>query len=708
MLTAAGSSTAGGNHSQQSGDVGETKQQQSNGAGLSDANSPSTLPVSSSASFSSRGFHPSAYSSADTTAGENIAFPAPSNSRTSSVPSPTTTYLAAGDGSTAEYPSSTSASAAASVSSHLVWPSSLLEKLPETVTIYTWGRGEDGQLGLGDTNDQLVPVLVDALTDSGPGGNTVKQISCGSGHTVILDQKGQVFTWGRGDDGRLGHGDNGWKYVPRAVEALTGKVITQVTCGSYHTAAVSASGELYTWGGGMYGKLGHGDENGHAVPRHVAALRDVQVVQVACGSRHTVVITRSMDVFSWGDKENGVSGHSSGETDGYQYAPRIVAGLRDVNCKQVAACGFHTAALSEAGEIYTWGEGKFGRLGHGSERNQPTPRAIQSPLAGKVVAQVVCGGFHTAAITDAGELYTWGGGEHGQLGHGDKVNKTVPWLVTALSKCSLVQITCGWSHTVALSSDGEVFTWGNGDHGKLGHGNSTKVTIPKVIDAFRGMHVCRIASYNEHTAALVSGDLLVLRESSRKSDSSNAYFMSPGRNMRVGRSLHSTLADDLHAVVDDPDFSDVRFIVEKRVVHAHRIVLSARCEHFQAMFKSGMRESTATEIEIPNITHTAFIALMQYLYSDAVTTNPDVAIELYTAADMYNLERLKRSCEIMVQKQIDTESASRLLQIADAIHAIPIRNVILTFIVRNFDDVSKTKAFGKLSRELIIEILHRR
>ena len=58
--------------------------------------------------------------------------------------------------------------------------------------------------------------------------------------------------------------------------------------------------------------------------------------------------------------------------------------------------------------------------------------------SGKHVAQVVCGGFHTAAITVDGELFTWGGGEHGQLGHGDKVNKTVPWLVSFLSKMNLV------------------------------------------------------------------------------------------------------------------------------------------------------------------------------------------------------------------------------------------------------------------------------
>jgi RCC1 and BTB domain-containing protein len=91
-------------------------------------------------------------------------------------------------------------------------------------------------LGLGDTSDQHRPVLVDALQE-----RRVVQIACGSGHTVVLTDDGEVYTWGRGDDGRLGHGDNGWKFVPRLVEELRGKKIRQVTCGSYHTAAVTGA-----------------------------------------------------------------------------------------------------------------------------------------------------------------------------------------------------------------------------------------------------------------------------------------------------------------------------------------------------------------------------------------------------------------------------------------------------------------------------------
>lgn len=157
---------------------------------------------------------------------------------------------------------------------------------PGELTVYSWGRGEDGQLGIGDTSDQDEPTYVDALRGVG-----VKQIACGSGHTVVLTGEGEVYTWGRGDDGRLGHGDNGWKYVPRLTHSLTGQIITHVTCGSYHTAAVSSNGDLYTWGGGMYGKLGHGSESGHSTPRRVEALVGLSVIDIACGSRHTAVVT---------------------------------------------------------------------------------------------------------------------------------------------------------------------------------------------------------------------------------------------------------------------------------------------------------------------------------------------------------------------------------------------------------------------------------
>ena len=320
------------------------------------------------------------------------------------------------------------------------------------LAVFTWGRGEDGQLGLGDASDQDEPTYVDALRGVG-----VRQIACGSGHTVVLTSEGgQVYTWGRGDDGRLGHGENMWKYVPRVTQSLVGHTMVQVTCGSYHTAAVTAQGDLYTWGGGMYGKLGHGTEAGASTPKRVEAMVGLPVSQIACGSRHTAVVTAAGVVYTWGDCENGVAGH--GETDGHQYAPRRLERLAQKCVSHISACGFHTAAVTDAGELYTWGEGKFGRLGHYHERNSHVPQLVES-LLGKRPRQVSCGGFHTAVVTDDGLLFTFGGGEHGQLGHNDRVNKLRPTLVQALEGIFVSQITCGWSHSVALTAKGRVYTW---------------------------------------------------------------------------------------------------------------------------------------------------------------------------------------------------------------------------------------------------------
>lgn len=359
------------------------------------------------------------------------------------------------------------------------------------MSVYGFGRGEDGQLGQGDISHQHLPVHIDLLSER------IAQVACGSGHSAALTDEGEVFTWGRGDDGRLGHGDKSWRLVPRLVAQLQGNTIREIACGSYDTAAITVSGELFTWGGGMYGKLGIGNEEGQSSPRLVETLKDLPVKQVACGSRFTLVLLENSDVYGWGDTL-GTDEESSED----QFLPSPVQELHGKDIVQISACGFHSAALSESGEVFTFGAGEFGRLGHGSELDERVPRVVEA-LKGKHVKQVACGGFHTAAVLDTGEVYTWGGGEHGQLGHGDKVNTVIPARVESLADKVVVQITCGWSHTIALTDTGDVYAWGNGDHGKLGDNDTNKVALPKLVDGLEGKRVTSVASYNEHTLVLV-------------------------------------------------------------------------------------------------------------------------------------------------------------------------------------------------------------
>jgi len=551
------------------------------------------------------------------------------------------------------------------------------------LAVFSWGRGEDGQLGIGDTSDQDEPTYVDALRGVG-----VRQIACGSGHTVVLTTDGEVYTWGRGDDGRLGHGDNGWKYVPRIAQSLAGQVIVQVTCGSYHTAAVASNGDLYTWGGGMYGKLGHGNESGHSTPRRVEGLVGLTVSQIACGSRHTAVITSTGALYTWGDKENGVAGH--GDTEGHQYTPKLLERLAGKRVVQLSACGFHTGCLTDTSEVYTWGEGKFGRLGHGAERNCYSPRLVEV-LLGKKPRQVACGGFHTAVITEEGKMYTFGGGEHGQLGHGDKVNKTKPTVVQALEGILVSQITCGWSHSVALTTKGRVYTWGNGDHGKLGHGSGKKVSTPQMVEKLADHKVVRVASYNEHTAALVE-----------PFDESGNFAGAFGTN-----SVPVTTAymQDMRDMVNDEEYSDVTFLVDDQPVYAHRAILARRCEHFAAMFRSGMRESLEREIRIPNVPRPVFLLLMEYLYTDSVKIDLEHSVDLYIASDLYQLDRLRDMCCMVVKRNINGDNAAVLLQSASDAHCQVLKDICMEYIVANFDVISKSEGIKSVSHALLLEIL---
>jgi hypothetical protein len=99
--------------------------------------------------------------------------------------------------------------------------------------------------------------------------------------------------------------------------------------------------------------------------------------------------------------------------------PTVVAGLLGVSVRQICCGGQHAAVLSAEGQVYTWGRGGFGRLGHGSTESAASPVAVAGRLQGEVCVQVACGFAYTAAVTRAGALYTWGAGENGRLGLGD-------------------------------------------------------------------------------------------------------------------------------------------------------------------------------------------------------------------------------------------------------------------------------------------------
>ncbi|KAG6424923.1 hypothetical protein SASPL_115346 [Salvia splendens] len=308
-------------------------------------------------------------------------------------------------------------------------------------------------------NDVLTPKVVEShvVLD-------VQQIACGVQHIALVTRQGEVFTWGEESGGRLGHGIEKDFSRPRLVEFLALTNIEFVACGEFHTSALSKSGDLYTWGDGTHnvGLLGHGKNCSHWIPKRVSGtLESLHVTSVACGTWHSAVVTSTGSLFTFGDGTFGALGHGDHESVAY---PKEVQSLRGLKSISVSCGAWHTAAIIETtshpgvsssrklftwGHVFTMGSTEYGQLGD-PQSDGKRSRLVQDTLVGQFVEQISCGTYHVAVLTGRNEVFTWGKGANGRLGHGDLEDRNVPTMVEALKDRHVRSIVCGSNYTASI------------------------------------------------------------------------------------------------------------------------------------------------------------------------------------------------------------------------------------------------------------------
>mgnify|MGYP000072881744 CR=1 FL=1 len=169
--------------------------------------------------------------------------------------------------------------------------------------VHSWGNPSKGKLGQGTYKEGAgrVPTPVEFS-------GVIRQVACGYSHTLALDQTGKVFSWGSGADGRLGLASTQDTWEPSEVHGLLGKSIVALSCGYLHSAVLSSTGELLTFGFNGYGQLGTGNNENSYEPSLVYSLSGHRVVQVACGAFHTLVLSSTGEMFSMGLGSRGQLG----------------------------------------------------------------------------------------------------------------------------------------------------------------------------------------------------------------------------------------------------------------------------------------------------------------------------------------------------------------------------------------------------------------
>lgn len=383
--------------------------------------------------------------------------------------------------------------------------------------VLMWGEGiEDGILGGGThKSGSAVRTQIDALLPKTVQSTVmldVHSVACGVRHAALVTRQGEVFCWGEENGGRLGHKVDADISQPKLVEALANTSIESVACGEYHTCALTPSGELYTWGDGSRsaGLLGHGSNRSQWLPRRVVGPLDgVRVSKVACGEWHMAVVASSGELFTFGDGTFGALGHGDTRT---VLLPKQVESLKGFKSITVACGPWHTAAVvevladhmsgkSSSGKLFTWGDGDKGRLGHGDKERKLAPMCV-AVLKNCDFVQVACGQTLTVALTVSGQVFTMGSPVHGQLGNPQADGKAAVLVQDKLRGEFVEEISSGSYHVAVLTSKSEVYTWGKGANGRLGHGDVEDRIVPTLVEALKDKQVKSISCGSSFTAVI--------------------------------------------------------------------------------------------------------------------------------------------------------------------------------------------------------------
>ncbi|MEU8542435.1 Ig-like domain repeat protein [Streptomyces sp. NPDC048717] len=267
-----------------------------------------------------------------------------------------------------------------------------------------------------------------------------------------------------------------------------------------------SAGTALAWGQNDQGQLGDGTTTLRDTPVDVDLPADVELAAVAAGGYHSMGLTSDGRVFGWGNNGYGQLGDGTGVRRTTPVETHLPAGTR---VKAIAAGGAHSLAVTSDGRVLAWGANSDQQLGDGTtshEEFNPTPVETHLPAGVHVVA-VSAGWAHSLALTSDGRIFGWGQNYYGQLGDDTFTERSTPVEVDLPAGVEATAISAGGEFSLALTSDGRVLAWGYNRSGQLGEGTNTRyhpTPVETLIPAGTEITAIAAASTGDFSLALTS------------------------------------------------------------------------------------------------------------------------------------------------------------------------------------------------------------
>jgi alpha-tubulin suppressor-like RCC1 family protein len=375
--------------------------------------------------------------------------------------------------------------------------------------IYTFGSNTDGRNGIGtDVGQTLLATPIDMTNLSGV---SISQVSGGANHSLLLTENGSVYSFGA--NAYAGVGTNVGSTLsatPIDTTNLAGRKVVQISSGYHHSLLLTDDGSVFSFGFNGSGRTGLGIDDGFtlvATPINSVNFSGKKIAQVAAGFNHSLILAEDGTVFSFGNNADGRTG--LGFTDGNTLIARPIdsTNLASKQISRLAVGGEHSLLLADDGVVFSFGWNANGRTGLGTDIGNASVATVINTvnLESRKVTRIAAGGFHSLLLTDDGDVFSFGRNSGGMTGQGTDVGNTS--IATAIDETnlagrSIIDVSAKDGFGLLLSADGNVFSFGGNIFGRTGLGISTGNTLiptPIVGSNLAGKQVIAISAGQVHS-----------------------------------------------------------------------------------------------------------------------------------------------------------------------------------------------------------------